>query len=186
MNNPQNSVDAASANLQLSIRGLIQVAVSLARVLEKDVGREQSPIDPSRVAGVDADMERLQAAAAALNIGRDHQDDRARSASVSSSASRARTLIPQRMPRENARVRRPAPVPVLQDHCDTRHYAVFVGKGVGVVKEWYVVVVRTSKGLLIGLLQEQGVRLDQRCPRCQPTTIQNSRWRRRGVPECVG
>ncbi len=64
MNNPPNAIDAASANLQLSIRGLVQVAVSLARVLDNDVRRERTPIDPARVGEVDADMERLQAAAA--------------------------------------------------------------------------------------------------------------------------
>ncbi len=148
MNNPPNAIDAASANLQLSIRGLVQVAVSLARVLDNDVRRERTPIDPARVGEVDADMERLQAAAAALNIGRDREADPTRGASVSSSgsasrasASRAGTQIHRAMPRDNnVRVRRPAPVPLLQDHCDIRHYAVFVGKGVGVVKEWYVVV----------------------------------------------
>ena len=141
MANDTNSdvVSAASDNLKLTIGGLVEVAVTLARVLENN-GRQPVPAgaatpsgnarhasaDDNADDGICAAMEALGVDDGARARPRPSHPDRRRPDRPNPQPNR---MPPQHVPRArvgaaNARVK------------GDRHYAVFTGKEVGVTQKW--------------------------------------------------
>ncbi|KLO04960.1 hypothetical protein SCHPADRAFT_896650 [Schizopora paradoxa] len=130
-----NPVQAAGGNLALSIRGLVQIAVGLTRVL--DNGARQAPPP-----GADApfnhprdgdEIANLRAAVAALDVAGTDEGRRTEPIRIpTNTRPRTTTQVPRPMPKVQTQK---GPVPVKERG---KFYCVFVGTEVGVVTSWCV------------------------------------------------